>query len=363
MAMSKANGTTKEHVTLQTIADRLGLSRTTISNAYGRPDQLAPELRAKILETAKALGYAGPNAAARMLRRGRADAIGFLTSATLSYTVTDPAAVQLFQGIAEVLDERGLSLVTLPAPRNAETGIEAARGAVVDGFLVFCVPDGNERLQAIFERQLPIVTIDEPRVDGAAFVGIDDRAGARRLAEHLFALGHRQIGVLTLPLWHDGREGFADLERQAAVSHSVSRERLAGFRDAFAAAGISWESVPVFECLDHTRQFGERGAGALLDRVDRPSALLACADLIALGAIQAAVERGLRIPADLSIAGFDDIPEARFGHPPLTTIRQPLREKGAAAARFIVDGWSSERPPRLVLPTELVVRASTGPAA
>src|SRR6476469_5497996 len=103
--MAKTIEKVKERVTLQTIADQLGVSKTTVSNAYSRPDQLAPELRTKILWTAKELGYCGPSPAARTLRLGRSGAVGFLTAATLSYTVTDPAAVQIIQGVAEVLDE------------------------------------------------------------------------------------------------------------------------------------------------------------------------------------------------------------------------------------------------------------------
>lgn len=355
--LAAANG----RVTLQTIADRLGVSRTTVSNAYSKPDQLAPALREKILETARALGYAGPNAAARTLRLGRSGVIGFLTTTTISYTVTDPAAVQILQGVAEVLDERGMSLLTLPAPRDPRAGIEAARNAVVDGFLVFCVPTDDARLRAILERQLPVVVLDEPRRPDAGYVSIDDRGGARRAAEHLLALGHRAFGVISLPLTDQYRDGFADLGRQAAANFTVVGERFAGYAAALEAARIPWAEVPVYECPDNRRCDGERAAAALLDRANRPTAILATADLLALGAMEAAANRGLHVPRDLSVVGFDDVPEARFGHPPLTTVRQPLQEKGRIAARFVLDGWDGERPPEVIMPTELVVRASSGP--
>lgn len=360
--MAKRGAQTTEKVTLQTIADRLGVSRTTVSNAYGRPDQLAPALRDKVMETAKELGYCGPNAAARSLRMGKSNSIGLLVTTTLSYTVTDPAAVHLLQGFAQVFDECGLSLLTLPAPHDEATGIEVARSALVDGFLVFCVTENDSRLRAIMERKIPIVVVDEPRLPGLGYVGIDDRAAARSVAEHLVGLGHRRFGVLSLALTDQFRDGFADLDRQAQIDFPVSRDRLNGYADALTAAGIAWESVPVYECGDNSQESGERGFTEVWSLPEKPTALLVAADMLALGAMRAAQRHELRVPSDLSVAGFDDIPEAQFAQPPLTTVRQPLREKGTAAARMVVDGWDSDQPPELVLPTELVIRASTGPA-
>jgi DNA-binding LacI/PurR family transcriptional regulator len=361
--MKKLESKSREGVTLQTIANRLGVSRTTISNAYGRPDQLAPALREKILECAKELGYAGPSAAARSLRLGRIDVIGLLTTTTLSYTVTDPAAVQLLQGFAKVFDKQALSLLTLPAPLTEEAGIESARNAVVDGFLVYGVSKDDPRLKAIVERNIPVVAIDEPMLPTIGFVGIDDRGSARTIAEFVIALGHRRIGVLSLPLSDYGFGGFANKERQKAAMYPFSSDRLDGFADALKGAGIDWDATPVYECKHNSREHGARWTGAMLDQVPRPTAIIAASDLLAFGAMRAANVRGLRVPDDLSITGFDDIPDAQFAQPPLTTIRQPLRKKGIEAARMVVEGWDSKKPPKVILPTELVVRASTGPAS
>lgn len=360
--MTKRNGAVTDRVTLQTIADRLGVSRTTISNAYGRPDQLAPALRDKILETAKELGYSGPNAAARSLRMGKSNSIGLLVTTTLSYTVTDPAAVAMLQGFAEVFDERGLSLLTLPAPLDESAGVEAARSAVVDGFLIFCVTAHDPRLRAIMERKLPVVAIDEPRVPGIGFVGIDDRTGAREIAAHLVALGHRRFAVLSLAFSDDYRDGFADLKRQEVIHFPVSRHRLDGYADALGEVGIAWETVPVYECGDNSVADGERAFTELMALPSPPTAVLVAADMLALGVLRAARLRGISVPKELSVAGFDDVPQAVYGQPPLTTVRQPLREKGVLAARMVVDGWGSGSPPEVILPTELVIRASTGPA-
>jgi DNA-binding LacI/PurR family transcriptional regulator len=361
MASRKA-ATTEERVTLQTIADRLGVSRTTVSNAYGRPDQLAPGLREKILETAEELGYCGPNAAASALRRGRSGAVGLLWTEPLSYAVSDPAAVLFLQGLAEVFDEHGTSLLLLPAPVRREAGVGAARDAIVDAFLVYSIAADDPRLTPILQRKLPVVIIDEPRLPGAAYIGVDDRGGARAVAQHLIDLGHRHFGVITFPMREDNHTGWASAERQAAATFPVTKNRLLGYAEALSAAGVSWDSVPVYEGVTNMPEVGTAGMTALLQRTPRPTAILATADQLALGALAAAKSHRLEVPSVLSIAGFDDVPSAQTSQPPLTTIRQPLREKGTAAARMVVNGWDPEQPPELILPTELVIRDSTGPA-
>lgn len=350
-------------VTLQTIADRLGVSRTTVSNAYGRPDQLNPALRETILATARELGYPGPNPAARTLRRGKAGAFGVIFTESISYAVTDPAAVMLLRGVAEVTDPSGTGLLLLPVPPDRPAGPEAVRAAVVDGFLVYSVAEDDERVGAVLERRLPAVTIDQPTLPGAARVEIDDRAGGRAIAEHLLALGHRRFGIVTFPLAEDGYAGPAGPDRQAAATFRISRDRLGGYADALRAAGLDWEDVPIMETPINTVAAGETAVGALLDRATRPTAILAFSDLLAIGVLRAAAARGIAVPGALSVAGFDDIPEAVVAVPPLTTVRQPLLEKGRTAARLLITGWPEDDPPTVLLPTELVVRASTAPPA
>jgi len=352
-----------KNVTLQTIADVLGVSRTTVSNAYGKPDQLAPALRQTIFATAKELGYAGPNAAARRLRIGRSGSVGLLLAESLSYAVNDPAAVLLLQGLAEVFDESGTSLLLLSALADRDAAVRAVREAVVDAFLVYSTATDDPALAAIVERRLPTVVIDEPPVPGAARVSVDDACGARAMAEHLLALGHRRFAAITFPLREDDFTGFADAERQAAPTYPATGARLGGYAALLAAAGLDWGAVPVYECRVNTREGGCLAAGLLLDRHPRPSAIIALSDQLALGALEAAAQRGLAVPGDLSVAGFDDIPAAAAARPALTTVHQPLREKGTVAARLVLQAWAATEPPEVSLPTALVVRASTGPVA
>jgi DNA-binding LacI/PurR family transcriptional regulator len=299
-------------VTLKTIAETVGVSRTTVSNAYNRPDQLAPELRDRILGTARALGYAGPDPAARRLRSGRRDTVGLLFTDGLASAFADPAAVLLLHGIARATEGAGLAMLVVPAGGNG------VQDAVVDAFCLCSMAADHPHVTAAQERGVPLVAVDRPRLPGHAYVGVEDRLGARLAAEHLLSLGHRRFGVLT-----DG-----------------SAERLAGYRDALEAAGAEWRAMPRLT----------------LDGHDGPTAVIAATDQLALDAIETAREAGLRVPEDLSVVGFDDIPGAAWSG--LTTVRQPLFEKGEIAGRMLTDGTARE----VILPVELVVRGSTAPA-
>jgi len=292
-------------VTLKTIAETVGVSRTTVSNAYNRPDQLAPELRDRILGAARELGYAGPDPAARRLRSGRRDAVGLLLAGGLSHAFGDPAAVVLLQGMAHATEAAGLAMLVIPDRRDG------VRDAVVDAFCLYSLDADHPSVAAAQDRGVPLVVVDEPRLDGHGFVASEDRLGARLAAEHLLALGHRRFAVLT-----DGGHG----------------DRLAGYRDALGAAGAEWVELPRYE--------------------PGPTAVLATSDRLALRVLEA----GLRVPDDVSVVGFDDIPAAAPAG--LTTVRQPLFEKGEIAGRLLSRGAADE----VILPVELVVRGSTARA-
>jgi DNA-binding LacI/PurR family transcriptional regulator len=342
-----------ERVTLQTIADALGVSRTTVSNAYNRPDQLAPELRRKVLETAKELGYAGPDPAARRLRSGRRGAIGLMFSERLSYAFTDPGAVGFLQGLTEATEAKGYELLLLPGMRGEEQEVVAVRDAVVGAFCLYCMPDTHPAVPAAMARGVPVVMVDEPRAPaGTFFVGIDDREGARRAAAHVRELGHERVAILVDRLVDDGYEGLADVDRIARSNCKVARERVAGY-----VAGLdSPEPIPVYDTLGNFEAPAARGARELLARDSRPTALLCATDVLAFGAMRAARELGLDVPGDVSITGFDDVPQAADAD--LTTVHQPLIQKGREAGRLLME-QNTER--EVVLPLELVTRGSTAP--
>jgi DNA-binding LacI/PurR family transcriptional regulator len=355
-------GTGNRGATMKDVAAAAGVSRTTVSNAYNRPGKLSVAVRARVLAAARELGYPGPDPVARSLRTGRVGALGVLLAEALTFAFDDPAAILLLQEVAKAgqLADMGLSL--LPAPPERPTGTatvtQAVTRAVVDGFLVYHLPDGHPSIPALLGRRLPTVVVDGPDLQGVPLVGVDDRGGARQAAEHLLALGHRRIGVLVDRIAADAYRGPVDDQRRAASGFRAAHLRLAGYADALQAAGLAWGSIPIQECGVPNRASGHAGAAALLDRMPELTAILATTDLLAHGAIQAAHQRDLPIPGALSVVGFDDLPDASTD---LTTVHQPLADKGRIAARLLLQALDGAVTPasRIELPTRLTVRGST----
>jgi DNA-binding LacI/PurR family transcriptional regulator len=342
-------------VTLQTLADRLGISRTTASNAFNRPDQLNPALRERVLALAAELGYAGPDPRGRALRSGRAGAIGVLLTEQLSYAFADPAAVATLRGLAEEAERVGISLSLLPAPfADDAADPSAVSRALVDGCFVYALPADHPSVHAALERHLPLVVADTPHIPGIPFVSIDDRAGARAAAQHLLDLGHRRLAVVSLRMRDDGGRGFADSDRRCDPAYRVTAERLAGYEEALSGAGLSLDEVPIYEVHLNARTLAREAVPALLER--KPTAVLGMSDEIALGVIDGALAAGVDVPHDLSVVGFDDIPGATPRA--LTTVRQPLVEKGRTAGRMLLEAIAGHTPADVTLPTELVVRES-----
>ena len=343
--------------TLASLAAELGVSRTTVSNAYNRPDQLSAPLRERVLEAARRLGYPGPDPVARSLRTRRAGAVGLLLTEELSYAFRDPGATGFLEGLALACEKAGTGLLLVPvSPEHSD--VDAVHRAGVDGFVVYSVSEDDPHFRAVLARPVPTVVCDQPSgVGGVDRVGVDDRAGTLALGRHLVELGHRRIGVLCMRLSSRRHDGPADVARQEGSSYSVQRERIAGLRAAFTEAGVDWASVPVIERFEHSAEAGADGAAALLSAHPGITALVCTSDILALGAMREARSRGLRVPDDLSVAGFDGVPEAeRSG---LTTVRQPFREKGREAGRLLLERGDRHVPEHVTLPAELIVGTTT----
>lgn len=334
-----ASGAPGRRVTVRAIAAQTGVSIATVSRVLNDQTNVAPETRELVRRAAEQLG-----ARAATPRPGPAGAVYL----RCPYTLTDYFGL-IVSSIAETLELHGRSLIL-----NA--GEAAQRETVlptlpsrpgVGGAIVILPPEPSDQLVALRARGFPFVVVD-PRTTpprDVASVSAAHFAGARSLTHHLVQLGHRRIGVIAGP--HNWLAGEA---------------RLAGHAAALASAGVLPDQALTRQG-EPTTQLGYRAAGELLDLPERPTALVCFNDKTAVGALTAAAERGLRVPTDLSVSGFDDIDLAQATNPQLTTVRQPLEEMGRMAVSLLIRLLDGHRVDALhvELATELVVRGSTGP--
>jgi DNA-binding LacI/PurR family transcriptional regulator len=185
--------------TLKDLAEAAGVSIGTASNAFNRPELLSDELRERVLEEARRLGYGGPDPAGRRLRTGRAGALGLIFTDRLPFAFDDEAAVIFLRGVAGALESTGDGLLMIPTSPTRAEGAKVVRDAAVDGFLVYSTPTGDPRLEAALERGLPTVVVDEPLEVPVPYIGVEDRKGARDAARHLVGLGHERVGIVSFP--------------------------------------------------------------------------------------------------------------------------------------------------------------------
>ena len=348
------------NVTLKTVAEEAGVSISTVSNAYNKPEQMSAQVLQRVLETARRLGYAGPNAAARSLRSQRAGAIGLLLTEQLSYAFSDPYSVGLLAGLSEVAEAHRTGLLLIPLPRlepdrteDIALAAETMRQAVVDGVVAYCVDADHPACQVAFDRGLPIVTTTDLDDERQGYVLIDEAGAARAVGEHLRDLGHVDVGVVVNSREPSGPAILVHAEDEADL-YDDSRLRLHGLRQALGRRA----RVTAVSAGHNSHEVGAAAASFLLDRRDRPTAIACTSDVLALGARDAIVQRGLGVGREVSLTGFDDVPAAAEAG--LTTVRQPIAEKGRLLGRMLLDPEFTQR--RVVLDTELVVRSSTGPA-
>lgn len=354
--------TPRRRATLASLAAELKVSRTTISNAFNRPDQLSPDLRERVLATAKRLGYAGPDPVARSLRTRKAGAVGLVMAESLTYFFSDPAARDFVAGVAQSCEGlgQGLLLVAVGGSRSLEDGTAAVLAAGVDGFVVYSVRDDDPYLQVVLQRRLPVVVVDQPKgLAGVSRVGIDDRAAMRELADYVLGLGHRQIGLLTMRLGRDRRQGLVDADRLRSPAFDVQRERIGGVWDAMTAAGVDPDSLTVVESYEHLPTSGGDAAKVALEANPRITALMCTADILALSAMDYLRAHGIYVPGQMTVTGFDGVPEA-IGRG-LTTVAQPSLHKGLRAGELLLSPPRSGLPVTELLDIELIRGRTAGP--
>lgn len=341
--------------TIADVARTAGVSRTAVSFAFNDPSRLSRETLERILAVSHDLGYY-PNPVARSLISKRVGVIGLLIPQHTAMLFANPFFAELLRGIGQVCDHHDLALLLVPPVQGSVT--RALSRAATDGFIVVGLNEDHPAIATLRQRRRLFVVMDGPVLPDVPAVNIDDRAGAYHAAAHLLSLGHRELLVIAI------RPAVGELgEHLDRRYSSVAERRLAGYRQAFEEAGVPWCEQAVV-VADSTREGGEQSLRQVWAGGSHPTAVLAMSDIIALGVIDAAHTLGLAVPEQLSVVGFDDIPAARWYSPPLTTIHQQAMEKGIRAAQLLVDRREANAAAtHWVLPTELVVRASTAPPA
>jgi DNA-binding LacI/PurR family transcriptional regulator len=282
----------------------------------------------------------------------------------LTYFFSDPAARDFVAGVAQSCEElgQGLLLVAVGPTRSLEDGTAAVLAAGVDGFAVYSVCDDDPYLQVVLQRRLPVVVIDQPKnLTGVSRVGIDDRAAMRELADYVLGLGHREIGVLTMRLGRDRRQGLVDAERLKSPTFDVQRERIMGVWDAMTAAGVDPDSLTVVESYENLPTSGGTAAKVACDANPRITALMCTADVLALSAMDYLRAHGIYVPGQMTVTGFDGVPEAISRG--LTTVAQPSLNKGHRAGELLLKPPRSGLPVVEILDTELIRGRTAGPPA
>lgn len=331
--------------TIRDVAKAAGVSIGTVSAVINNRSLVADETRRRVQSRINEMGFE-PNNSARSLKRGRISSIGFVVP-----DLGNPFFAAVAEGIQQAIADRDILLVLCLTWARAEREnyyAQVLRTQRLDG-VIYLSGTGlpSSSLMELAQRR-SVVFVDE-RLPGLAipFVNAANRSGARAVAAHVLEAGHRRLAIVDGPprLW-------------------TSEQRLAGYREAIAAAGVDPDTVEVVTG-DYGEESGYRAAVTLLrrGRAQRPTAILCANDLMAFGVIRYCRELHLRIPEDISIVGFDDIPGAELLDPPLTTVAQPGREMGGAAARLLLHGIGALTEPQrqTEFPTEVRLRASVGP--
>jgi DNA-binding LacI/PurR family transcriptional regulator len=341
--------------TLADVGKLAGVSRGTVSNVFNHPELVRPDVRARVETAARELGYDGPDPRGRVLRDGKVNAIGIVPPGNWGVVdaMRNPVFREFMLGVAEVCDAAGASLV-ITQDKGGNGGV---RTALVDGF-IFGRIEHLADVEPARLRRLPFAVIDVDAGPEMNSVRVDAQAGSLAAARHLIGLGHRRFGIVSFlrdfgpPRFHPpGRPRNAD-----AAGMPIDQEKLRGYAEALAEAGISIDDVPIVQAHPWERE----AAKLMLDVAPEATAILSMSAMQGIAVVAEARRRGRSVPRDLSVVGFNDIPEAAEADPPLTTVDGMGMEKGRVAARMVLDG---DLPRNEVLPARLLLRGSTAPPA
>ncbi|MEJ2756966.1 MAG: LacI family DNA-binding transcriptional regulator [Anaerolineales bacterium] len=330
---------------MEDIAHKAGVSRSTVSRVINNHPNVSEKVRKRVREVIGDTGYT-PNAAARTLASHRSGMIGLIYPKTVSSVFADPYYPRLTQGIVSACNQKNYTLNLFMAEnRDEEENIlsRALRTGFLDGMLVESGQIEDLLIQRLKHSDIPLVVMGRPyHSDRVSYVDIDNVDAARIAVSHLISLGYQRIGTITGP-----------------IDFVVGIDRLQGYMKA-----LKENNIPVNESLIVNAKFGEEHGYLAMQRMlpEKPRAVFAASDLIALGAMRAVTEAGLRIPEDIAFVGFDDLPQINNPFPPLTTIRQPIYGMGIQLVETLLEMVEerSTKVRRIIMDTQLIVRQSCG---
>jgi LacI family transcriptional regulator len=334
-------------VTLKDLAEYVGKSITTVSRALAGYDDVSPETREQVRKAALKLGYE-PNLAAQQLQKQRTDTVAIILP-SINPRFSDPFFSEFLSGIIEQTTQYGLNLLVSAHP-STDNEVELYRKYIrsrrVDGFIIVRTQRHDPRIELLRQYNYPFVTFGRTEEDNNfPFLDEDGELGIRLAVNHLLELGHTRLACIAEP-----------------TNLTKAHHRLQGFINALEAEGLSLDPALIVE--GGFRQRSGRLLGQqLLEMPNPPTAIVACNDLLAIGAMRAAQEQGLTVGRDVSITGFDDIILAEYVHPPLTTLHQPAHQMGMMLCQMLVK-VINQKPlaeQQIILEPELVIRQSTGP--
>jgi DNA-binding LacI/PurR family transcriptional regulator len=336
-------------VTIKDIAKRVGVAHTTVSRALRGSPLIAADTAERIRQIACEMGYQ-PSAAARSLKTNRSQVLGVIVT-----HIADPFFSEIIQGIDEIAQQHGYSLFIAAAQHDPEREaaiVKIMREHRVDGVIICSTPFSPEQSRQLLTQEIPIVVINNQAAEDYRYsIYHDDAYGSQQITQHLIDLGHRKIAYLG-----------------NALSGRTNLERLSGFRKCMQAASLPMPERYVYAVAGGDPQAGQAGVEHFLALADRPTAIYCFNDMQAIGVMKGLRQAGLDVPADCSVAGFDNIPFSDYTCPSLTTFDQPKRQIGSEAARLILELLRTEgkhyESPKLkiqALRGQLLIRDSTAP--
>jgi len=334
-------------LTLEEVAKMAGVSRATVSRVVNNPESVSPEYRERVQRVIAETGFL-PNQAARTLASRRSNILGLIIPTATPSIFADPYVPALIKGISHAcnLNDYTLTLFLFHSQEEQQQVYQRALGTgLLDGLIVAADKLHDPLVPQIIARQIPAVYVGRPPdASQPSFVDVDNVAGAYMAVNHLLRLGYRRVATITGPLYS-----------------TAGVDRREGYLKALRARGQAVDEQLIIEgFFDHDS--GYHAMRRLLSLPTPPDALFAASDSMAIGALQAITEAGLRIPDDIAVIGFDDLSLAASARPPLTTIRQPVLQTGTLAVETMIDLLrnGTEPPRHIVLSTELVIRETCG---